>query len=167
MADSDAASVLLREISNRMQQLSGRAELAMAQLDDSHMWYRSNPGDNAIGNLVLHLVGNLRQWILGGLAGQPDTRDRDSEFKTTAALSAVRLTEMLRATVEECRKTIESFPVGRITEARRIQETDTTVAYALVMAVSHLGLHVGQIQFIAKAILKDSYKVAWIPPEKK
>jgi hypothetical protein len=167
MAETDAANALVREISGRMKELLGRAELAIAQLDDSQVWYRSNPTDNAIGNLVLHLVGNLRQWILGGLGEQPDTRDRATEFNTTAGLSAAMLTEMLRGTIEECRKTIESFPVKRITETRRIQDTDTTVAYALVMAVSHLGLHVGQIQFIAKSILKDRYQVAWTPPEMK
>ena len=82
-------------------------------------------------------------------------------------LSKAELTKMLKDTVEESCRVIDSLPAARIPEARHIQDTDTTIAYALVMAVSHLGLHVGQIQFIAKSILKERYQVAWAPPEKK
>ena len=76
MSEVNAANALVKEISKRMQILLGRAEQAIGQLDDNQVWYRSHSNDNAIGNLVLHLVGNLRQWILCGIADQPDTRDR-------------------------------------------------------------------------------------------
>jgi len=167
MSQTDAAVAIVREVSNRMRALLERTEQAIGQLEDSQLWYRNHPTDNSIGNLVLHLVGNLRQWILSGIKNLPDTRDRPLEFSTQQGISKIDLLKMLRGTIEESCRAIDALPTSRITESKLIQDTDTTIAYALVMAVSHLGLHVGQIQFIAKGILKERFQTAWTPPEKK
>jgi Protein of unknown function (DUF1572) len=167
VSEMNSAEAVVKEIANRMKDLLERAELAIKQLDDAQVWYRRDPTDNAIGNLVLHLVGNLRQWILGGLADHADTRDRPVEFSTQSGLSKAELMHMLRDTVEASCHTIRNLETERITEPRRIQDTDTTIAYAIVMAVSHLGVHVGQIQFITKSLLNDRYQVAWTPSPKK
>ena len=74
-ADREATRLLLRETSRRMRTWLERALACIDQLTDEQLWYRPNPSSNAIGNLVLHLVGNLRQWILGGIGDVPDTRD--------------------------------------------------------------------------------------------
>ena len=162
----DPAEALKKEISERMRLFLRNAERCLEQLDDAKVWYRAHPQANAVGNLVLHLVGNLRQWILGGVGGQPDTRDRPAEFSASKGRSKDELAGMLRDTVEECRRVIDALPIARVTEAKRIQDTDTTIAYALVMAVSHLGVHVGQIQLITKALLQGAYKESWTPPAK-
>jgi hypothetical protein len=162
----DAADALKKEISDRMRLFLRNAARCLAQLDDGKIWYRAHPEENAVGNLVLHLVGNLRQWILGGVGGQPDTRDRPAEFNASTGRSRDELAGMLHGTVEECCRVIDALPATRITEAKRIQDTDTTIAYALVMAVSHLGAHVGQIQFITKSLLREAYKESWTPPGK-
>jgi len=167
MSEANSADVIVKEIANRMNELLERAESAINQLDDTQVWYRRDPTDNAVGNLVLHLVGNLRQWILGGLADQPDTRDRPVEFSTQSGLSKAELMQMLRETVEASCHIIRNLPADRIAEVKRIQDTNTTIAYAIVMAVSHLGLHVGQIQFITKSFLRERYQVACTPPAKK
>ena len=167
MSQTDAAVAIVKEISNRMRALLERAEQAIGQLEDAQLWYRNHSTDNSIGNLVLHLVGNLRQWILGGIEDLPDTRDRPLEFSIKQGVSKTELLEMLHSTVEQSCRAIDSLPTSRITEAKHIQNTETTIAYALVMAVSHLGLHVGQIQFITKGMLKEKFQAAWTPPEKK
>ncbi len=162
----DAADALKKEISDRMRLFLANAERCLAQLDNEKVWYRAHPRENAVGNLVLHLVGNLRQWILGGVGGLPDTRDRPAEFSALKGRSRDELAGMLRDTVEECCRVIDELPPTRITEAKRIQDTDTTIAYALVTAVSHLGVHVGQIQFITKGLVGETYKESWTPPGK-
>jgi hypothetical protein len=167
MSDFNPANAIVKEISGRMRALLERAEQAIGQIGDDQVWYRNHSTDNAIGNLVLHLVGNLRQWILAGIDNQADTRDRPAEFGAKVGLSKTELMKMLHDTIEESCRVIDSLPIARIAEARRIQDTDTTIAYALVSVVSHLGLHVGQIQFIAKSLLKKDFKTAWSPPEKK
>jgi hypothetical protein len=165
--DTNAASLLLAEIATRMRVWLDRAEACIDQLDEAHMWYRPNPSSNSIGNLVLHLVGNLRQWILGGIGNQPDTRDRPAEFAATAGRSKSQLISLLHDAVEQSCDLIGKLPANRITERKLIQDEDVTIAYALVMAVSHLGLHVGQIQYIGKMLLADSYKDSWKPKEPK
>jgi len=162
---TDPANALVKEISDRMRRLLRGAERCLGQLDDEQVWYRAHPRDNAIGNLILHIVGSLRRWVLGGIDGQSDTSDRSAEFSSSQGKSCDELAKILRETVERCCRVIESLPIERITEAKRIQDTDTTIASALVGAASHLAVHVGQIQFIAKSLLQDAYMESWTPPK--
>ena len=163
VANDDGTRLLVSEIAARMRLLLERAQLCLDQLDDSQAWYRPNPESNAVGNLVLHLVGNLRQWILGGIGGVPDARDRPAEFAATTGLTTSALKALLSAAVEDSCRTIEGMPLARVTERKVIQGEDTTISYALVMAVSHLGLHVGQMQYVAKMLLGSGYRVSWVP----
>lgn len=165
--ESGSASLLVAEIAARMRVWLDSAELCIDQLDEVHIWYRPNPSSNAIGNLVLHLVGNLRQWILAGIANQPDTRDRPAEFSAASGHTKSELIGLLHDVVEQCCDVIEEMPTNRIMERKRIQGEDVTIAYALVMAVSHLGLHVGQIQYTGKMLLSDRYEESWKPKEAK
>ena len=163
--DDTATRLLISELTARMRLWQDRALLCMDQLNDTQVWYRPNPQSNAVGNLVLHLVGNLRQWILGGIVDLPDTRDRPAEFSTASGHTKEELRSLLKETVEECCRAIDRMPVNRVTEKKRIQGEDTTIAAALVMAVSHLGLHVGQIQYIGKMLLGGAYQESWKPKE--
>jgi hypothetical protein len=147
-----------------MKLLLQSAENCMSQLQEAHVWYRAHPRDNSIGNLVLHVVGNLRQWILGGIDGRSEARDRAAEFSTSKGQSKDELARLVHETVQDCCHVIESLPIGRITEARRIQDADTTIAYALVMVVSHLAVHVGQIQFMTRSLLQEAYRETWTTP---
>lgn len=163
----DSTDLMMSEIIERMRLWLDRAIQCIDQLDEAHMWFRPTPSSNAIGNLVLHLEGNLRQWILGGIGNQPDTRNRPAEFTARSGFSKGELKNLLKDTVEECCRVIESMPTNRVAETRRIQNEDVTIARALVVAVSHLGLHVGQIQYIGKMLLSDSYQESWQPKDTK
>ncbi len=70
--NNEATHRLVSEIAARMRIWLDRALLSIDQLEEAHIWYRPNASSNAIGNLILHLVGNLRQWILGGIGNLPD-----------------------------------------------------------------------------------------------
>jgi hypothetical protein len=162
-----AAQLLLTEIVARMRIWLDRAIHCINQLDDVQVWYRPNDESNAIGNLVLHLVGNLKQWIIGAIGNHPDTRDRPAEFNAESGHSKLMLLDLLKETVEDACTTIEEMPPNRVIEAKRIQGMDVTLANAVVMAVSHIGLHVGQIQYIGKMLLSDSYVGSSEPRERK
>jgi hypothetical protein len=162
--EGSASTVLLiSEIVSRMKTWLDRGIRCIDQLDETQLWYRPNRKSNAIGNLVLHLVGNLRQWILGGIDNQADTRDRPAEFSAKSGYSKAQLRDLLKETVEQCCTVIEEMPLSRILEKKTIQGIDTTIGAALVMAVSHLGLHVGQIQYIGKMLLSEAYVESWTP----
>lgn len=140
-----------------MRRVLGNAEQCLGQLNEGHVWYRAHPRDNSIGNLILHIVGSFRG-VLAMIDGQPVSRNRSAEFSATQGKSKDELTSILHETIEEFCGVIESVPSTRISEARRIQDFETTMANVLVGAVSHLSVHVGQMQFIAKSLLQDVYK---------
>jgi uncharacterized damage-inducible protein DinB len=125
--------------------------------DEGQVWYRAHPRDNAVGNLILHIVGSF-QAVLGLIDGQPVSRNRSAEFSATQGKSKDELTRILHETIEEFCRVIESVPSTSTSEVRRIHDFETTMANVLVGAVSHLSVHVGQMQFIAKSLLQEAYK---------
>ena len=155
---NETTRLMVSEIAARIRVGLDQALLCIDQLEESHIWYRPNPSSNAIGNLILHLVGNLRQWILGGIGGQPDTRDRPAEFSATLGHTKNELRTLLKEVVEECCKIIENMPANRVLENKVIQGEEVTIARALVNVLSHFGPHVGQMQYITKMLLSDTYR---------
>ena len=74
---------LIKEVRRRLiEESAPRIEKCLNRLTDDQIWWRPNSESNSIGNLVLHLSGNVRQWIIAGVGGQPDTRTRNEEFKS-------------------------------------------------------------------------------------
>src|SRR4026209_2602342 len=74
-----------------------KIERCLERLTDEQIWWRANEESNSIGNLVLHLCGNARQWIISGVGGQPDARVRDTEFQQREVISRDRLLGLLRS----------------------------------------------------------------------
>jgi hypothetical protein len=96
----DSAAHLFLEYSVRkLRQLNTRIEDCLGRLDDNQVWARGSANENAVGNLVLHLSGNVRQWIVAGVGGQPDIRRRDTEFAAQGGLAAPSLAQELHGTV--------------------------------------------------------------------
>lgn len=127
-----------------------RIERAVEGLTDEQFWWRANPGSNSIGNLVLHLTGNLRQWIVSGVGGAPDNRRRQDEFDATGSVPAAELISRLRATVDEAGAVLAALPVATLPQRRTIQGYDVTVFDGIYTAVEHFSMHTGQIILLAK-----------------
>ncbi|HKJ93833.1 MAG TPA: DinB family protein [Longimicrobiales bacterium] len=127
-----------------------RIEKAVARLRPEDLWWRPNDASNSVGNLLLHLAGNLRQWVVHGVGGAPDVRDRPAEFDAEGATSADELLGRLRAAVEEAGAVLETLDPARLAEPVVIQGMETTVLGALYHAVEHFSMHTGQILYIVK-----------------
>jgi hypothetical protein len=127
-----------------------RIEACVPKLPADSLWARGSENENAVGNLLLHLDGNVRQWILSGLAGAPDTRDRPSEFSARSGLTAAAMLTNLRATVGEAVDVLRSLPHRRLTEGVRIQGYDATVLSAIFHVVEHFSGHTYQIILLTK-----------------
>lgn len=125
---------------------------AVAQLGPDELWYRPNDRTNSVGNLLLHLSGNVRQWIVSGLGGAPDERARSHEFSERGPLPKKELMERLERTLEEARTVIEALDSRRLVARYRIQGYDVTGVGVLVHVVEHFSYHVGQIAHIAKSL---------------
>jgi uncharacterized damage-inducible protein DinB len=134
----------------KLTQLRGRIETCVAKLTPEQIWTRGAANENAVGNLVLHLAGNVRQWIICGVGGAEDRRDRDSEF---SARSGEHALERLQATVEEAVAVIAALPHARLAERKTIQKHyEVTVLEAIYHVVEHFSMHTGQIIFATKLL---------------
>ncbi|HUO31314.1 MAG TPA: DinB family protein [Bryobacteraceae bacterium] len=136
----------------RLRQTASRIEDCLGRLSDIQIWARGSQTENAVGNLVLHLCGNVRQWIIAGIGGRPDIRERTVEFAAQGAISAAELAARLRAVVDEAAAVIERLPDGRLTERLTIQQYELTVLEAIYHVVEHFSGHAGQIIYATKML---------------
>jgi uncharacterized damage-inducible protein DinB len=136
----------------KLEQLSERIATCLDQLTDDQIWLRSGENANAAGNLVLHLCGNVRQWIGSGVAGKPDIRMRDREFSARGGVTRQELKERLRGVIGEACAIIRSVTPERLTERIQVQGHDVSVMEAIYHVVEHFSGHAGQIIFQAKAL---------------
>ena len=129
-----------------------KIERCLDELKDEQMWLRPNDVSNSIGNLILHLCGNARQYIVSGIGQTKDTRTRQAEFETRAGITKKELRRKLIRTLEEADKVLEGLAESQLSECRRIQGRDVTVLEALFDAVEHFSMHTGQIIMLTKML---------------
>lgn len=127
-----------------------KLERCLELLSEEQIWWRANPESNSIGNLLLHLSGNVRQWIVCGLGGDPDQRDRDSEFAQREVISRDELLARLKQTLNEADATLARFEVDKLLARHTIQGCDVTAMSAIYHVVEHFSMHTGQIIMMSK-----------------
>ena len=140
-----------------------KIELSLAPLTDGDVWWRPNPVSNSIGNLMLHLAGNVTQWILGGVAGRPYARTRQQEFDERTPFPKSDLVARLSSVVLEADGVIARLDAAALTERRQIQRYDVSVLEAVYHVVEHFGMHTGQIILLSKARSAKDLAL-WQPP---
>jgi len=128
-------------------------EKALGSLDGDDIWARPNKSSNSIANLLLHLEGNVRQWIICGLGGEKDNRQRDLEFTSTKSDNTGSFLSDLKNTVMSACEVIEKFQdEDMLLTSFTIQGFETTAFSAIFHVVEHFSYHTGQIVWIAKSI---------------
>ena len=138
--------------STKLRELASRIDVCLAALSSEQVWKRGGENENAIGNLALHLCGNVRQWILSGVGGEPDQRQRSGEFAAQGGVSAVKLREKVIETVDRAAAVIEGVGTAQLMEKRNIQGYEVSGLEAIYHVVEHFSMHTGQIIFAAKAV---------------
>jgi uncharacterized damage-inducible protein DinB len=138
--------------SAKLGQLESRIQDCLQRLTPEQIWWRASEENNSVGNLVLHLCGNLRQWVVTGIGGFENVRDRAAEFNARGGATAQELQSKLNLTVNEAVTAMETVADGRLTERVRIQSFDVSVLEAIYHAVEHFSMHTGQIIYITKAL---------------
>jgi uncharacterized damage-inducible protein DinB len=132
--------------------------VAVRALPADKLWWRANSSSNSIGNLLLHLSGNVRQWIVSGIGGAPDLRERDAEFAARDGSDAEHLLRNLEAACREAVAVITSLDSASLAEFRMIQGRETSVFSAVYHVVEHFAGHTGQIILLAKMVVPDSVR---------
>lgn len=127
-----------------------KIRLCLDDLTDEDLWWRPNEQSNGIGNLLLHLAGNIRQWIVSGVAGAPDTRHRQAEFDERGPMPREELLRRFDGAVAEVDAVLRGLDPAVLGESRLIQGRETNVLRAVYHVVEHFGMHTGQIVYITK-----------------
>jgi uncharacterized damage-inducible protein DinB len=127
-----------------------KIRLALEALDETSIWKRENQESNSIGNLLLHLAGNIRQWIVGGIGGQPCDRDRAAEFSATSGYTKRELLSGLASSVTDADRVLANVTEEDLNRHVTIQGRDTTVLAAIYHVVEHFSMHTGQVIMLAK-----------------
>jgi uncharacterized damage-inducible protein DinB len=122
----------------------------LQHLSEKDIWWRPNAASNSAGNLVLHLCGNARQWIVSNLGESPDVRDRDSEFAERGPLPRRMLVKRLTETTSEACKVLGRLPESTLSRKFVIQGLHVTGLEAVAHVVEHFAYHTGQIVYITK-----------------
>lgn len=128
-----------------------RLEKCLSLLSQEEIWLRPNPATVSVGNLVLHLCGNVRQYIISGLGGEQDVRRRQAEFDETGPLPTRELLARLRDTVARAADIVAGLTVKDLLAERVIQGLPQLGVHTLVHVVEHFSYHVGQISYFVKA----------------
>lgn len=128
------------------------------QLSDEDLWWRPHPKMNAVGNILLHVAGNLRQWIVSGVGGEEDTRERDAEFAQRETIPKAVLMGRLTSTVDEARAAIRNASDAELLRTRYVQVADVTGLGAIVHSVAHLEGHAQEIIYATRLRLGDRYR---------
>ena len=149
-----AETEFLRVSAERLQEYCGKIDDCLAKLTPEQVWTRGSANENAVGNLVLHLCGNVTQWIGSGVAGRPDARERSAEFAAQGGVTPEELSARLYRVVDDACSVILGVPAARLTERIRPQNYDVTVLEAIYHVVEHFGMHAGQILFATKLMTK-------------
>lgn len=137
---------------NKLRQYDQRIATCVGGLTADQIWVRGGDNENAVGNLVLHLCGNVRQWIVSGVGGRADIRDRDAEFDARGGVASAELIRRLHATVEEATTVLEGVTADRLAERTTVQKYDVSVLEAVYHVVEHFAMHTGQIIFATKML---------------
>jgi len=142
--------IFLQFSADKLEQLHGRIQDCLGRLTPEQIWARHSENENAVGNLVLHLSGNVRQWIGSGVAGLPDHRERDAEFDARGGKTAAELAELMKLRVLEAASIIRAVAPARLTQRITPQGHDVTVLEAIAHVVEHFAMHTGQIILLTK-----------------
>lgn len=119
-------------------------------LPEADLWWRPHEAANSIGNLLLHLAGNIRQWVVSGVGGAPDHRDRAAEFARREPIPRTELLALITEAVLEADAVLAVTDPASLGERRQVQGRTVTLLEAIYHAVEHFGMHTGQIVYIAK-----------------
>jgi len=129
-----------------------RMKECVATLTTEQIWWRPNQASNSIGNLLLHLNGNVRQWLLASFNRDEDKRNRPAEFAAKEGATAAELLDRLGATLDEAAAVLDRLTADELLAPYEIQGYHESGLYAVYHVVEHFGMHYGQIVYITKLL---------------
>jgi len=157
MSSNAIADTYLAYASTKLGQSQKTIAQCCDKLSEEQMWHRAGDYENSVANLLLHLAGNMRQWILHGIDGQPDVRERDAEFSLDPTFTSAEARDRFNTTLAESARVIAAVSPDRLLTIIDPQPTGTwrnaTILEAIFKVVSHVDHHAGQIILLTKQLV--------------
>ena len=160
---NDLVAAIADEAGKELEQSHGVIRHCVEQLTDEQFWWRPSESMNSIANLMLHLCGNVRQWIVSGVGGTTDDRQRQKEFDARGSESASELLTRVAEVVAEARAVMKGVTDDELLRVRRVQGYDVTGLQAIVHSISHFRGHTQEIVHMTRCQLGDSYQFDFVP----
>ena len=161
------ADILARDVAKaarqRLAELLAILKHCLGQLSDEQVWWRPRDSMNCVANVLLHLSGNVCQWLVCGITEATDTRNRPQEFSERGPIPKAELVRRLEEAVAQADAALGSLSADRLLEQRRIQGFETTVLSAIFASVSHFNGHTQEIVYATRLQLGDGYRILWTP----
>jgi uncharacterized damage-inducible protein DinB len=129
-----------------------RMKACVGPLTTEQIWWRPNEASNSIGNLLLHLNGNVRQWLVASFNRDEDKRNRPAEFAAKEGSTATELLDRLGATLDEAAAVLDRLTVEDLLATYEVQGYRESGVYIVEHVVEHFGIHFGQIVYITKLL---------------
>ena len=149
----DLATLFLAFSRNKLlNQYWPRLKACVETMSTEQIWWRPNDASNSVGNIILHLNGNVTQWLVASFNRDQDKRDRPAEFSAGGGLAAAELLDRLGATLAEAAKVLDRLNPDELLAPYEIQGYHVHGLDAVYQVVEHFGLHYGQIAYIAKSL---------------
>lgn len=147
----------------RIDESTRMIEIALTKLEqhchpepvEGHIWQRFNSNSNSLGNLILHLCGNMTQYVIASVGEVVDTRDRNTEFATRDGFTKTELIDKLKSTVEWVKQTILNATENQLLKKRDVQGFNFSGMGCIIHAVEHYSYHTGQIAFRVKQLVDE------------
>jgi len=163
---ADPGNALVAEVRATFWNASHKIEHCLDQLKDAEVTWRPRPEMNSIAIVVNHLCGNVRQWIISGLGGAPDVRNRPAEFADSGNVTVEQVREKLKQTLAEVDVVLVRLDGQDLLRVRRVQGFEVTGMHALLDTVSHFVGHTHQIVQWTRLIRGDGYRFDFVPKTK-
>ena len=136
----------------RINENTRRILMCLKEIDETEMWQRSNKNSNSLGNIILHLCGNITQYAISCLGETEDIRMRDKEFSAKDGFTKNELSQKLESTVDEAVRIIEGLNEERLLKTYSVQGFDLTGIGIIIHVTEHYSYHTGQIAFRIKQL---------------
>jgi hypothetical protein len=166
MSDQSVGAATIAECRKLLRRNHEKIRHCLVQLSDDHVNWRPFEQQNSIANLILHLCGNVRQWIISGIGGTPDQRNRPAEFSDRSRYIRDDLLNRLELTVNEADAVLAAIDPTQLLTPRKIQGFDETLLTSMIHVNSHFEGHTHEIVYITRFLIREQYKFKFVPQNK-
>jgi uncharacterized damage-inducible protein DinB len=143
---------LVKNALYRLDESTRMIKKSLMDISEEEVWQKPNDSLNSIGNLILHVHGNMTQYIISSLGENDDNRKRAAEFSTLGGFTKLELLKKLEDTVDTAKRVIFDARPEQLVKIRSVQGFSFSGVGVIMHAVEHYSYHTGQIAFWVKLL---------------